>query len=288
MAPALLALWLTACENGGETSLSLDPPPEISVPPPEAPAPTPEPPSIIPGQTIRLMSYNIHHANPPLRPDVIDVEAIAAVINAEQPDFVALQEVDVHTGRSGTDVDQAQALAQMTGMEAFFSKSLDYDGGQYGNAVLSRFPIAGSQAYALPVGDEGGEIRSVARIMVTTEAGPLHFASTHLENERAGTRDLQAAVLLDIDAALEAPLVLAGDFNAEHGSSTIALIEQRFVVACPGRCPPTSSALFARRAIDFVFLNTRASSVLTVLSYRTVKERRASDHLPVLVELRYH
>src|SRR5690606_39791623 len=84
--------------------------------------PEPEPPqekTIKNGQTVRVMTYNIHHANPPAQADVIDIESIAAVINQEKPDIAALQEVDVRTKRSGVNLDQAQHLAARTGMYVF-------------------------------------------------------------------------------------------------------------------------------------------------------------------------
>ena len=53
------------------------------------------------GDTLSILTYNIHHANPPSKPGLIDVDAIAAVIVKLRPDVVALQEVDVYTNRSG-------------------------------------------------------------------------------------------------------------------------------------------------------------------------------------------
>src|SRR5690349_3450839 len=71
-------------------------------------------------QAITILSYNIHHANPPSKPGVIDLPAIANVIVKQHPDIVALQEVDVHTKRSGTTVHEAEELARLTGMHSYF------------------------------------------------------------------------------------------------------------------------------------------------------------------------
>src|SRR5690606_7643924 len=90
--------------------------------------------------TVRVMSYNIHHAAPPSKPGVIDLDAIAAVIHAQQPDLVALQEVDVFTGRSGP-FNQAEELGKRTGMSAHFFKAIDHDGGEYGLAILSKLEV---------------------------------------------------------------------------------------------------------------------------------------------------
>src|SRR5262245_12961345 len=86
--------------------------------------------------TISVLSYNIHHANPPSRADVIDIEAIAKVINQQQPQLVALQELDVHTKRSGVTLHEAQELGRLTGMQYYFFKTIDYDGGEYGIGIL--------------------------------------------------------------------------------------------------------------------------------------------------------
>src|SRR5690606_4068779 len=66
------------------------------------------------GDVLTFMTYNIHIANPPSQPaSVVDVAAIAKAINSVKPDFVALQEVDRFTDRSGKDLDQAAALAEL-------------------------------------------------------------------------------------------------------------------------------------------------------------------------------
>src|SRR5688572_7970801 len=93
---------------------------------------------------IRVMTYNVHHCNPPSVPGKIDVEAIAKLINTARPDLVALQEIDVFTDRSGKTLHQARELARLTGMYSFFGKALDFQGGEYGVAILSRFPLRDS------------------------------------------------------------------------------------------------------------------------------------------------
>src|SRR5690554_6085119 len=81
---------------------------------------------IIKDQTIGVLSYNIHHANPPSMPDSIDLGAIARVIVDSGAELIALQEVDVNTLRSGKSLDQAEELGKLTGMNVSFSKGIDY------------------------------------------------------------------------------------------------------------------------------------------------------------------
>ncbi|MBK1439121.1 endonuclease/exonuclease/phosphatase family protein [Parapedobacter sp. ISTM3] len=243
------------------------------------------------GDTVRMVTYNIHHANPPSRPGEIDIEAIAAVINRVNPDVVALQEVDVRTQRSGPSLDQARTLATRTGMQVFFSKSIDYQGGEYGNAILSRYPIVQRVRHELPsVPGVSTEARSLAVIAVETENGErIYFGTTHLDVSHAETRNLQVDKLRDVNEALGAPFVLGGDFNAQVGSETInrLVAGNVFRVACLGSCPNTIPAASPSRAIDFIFLNQAASSAFTVVGYASVNETYASDHRPVVAELVY-
>src|SRR5690606_6371938 len=107
-----------------------------------------------PKGTLKVMTYNIHIANPPSRgPGFVDINAIANVIKKEKPDLVALQEVDRFTERSGKDLDQAKAIAEQTGMHYFFAKALNRSGGEYGVAILSQEPILSSQLHSLPGAD---------------------------------------------------------------------------------------------------------------------------------------
>ncbi len=115
------------------------------------------------GTNLKILTYNIHHANPPSKPNVIDVAAIAKVINEQQPDLVALQEIDVHTDRSGKALNQAEEIARLTGMKFYFARAIDYAGGEYGVAILSKFPMEKMTNNPLPTAEgTGGEHRTLA------------------------------------------------------------------------------------------------------------------------------
>lgn len=91
-------------------------------------------------RSLKVLTYNIHGARPPAQKDVIDLAAIARVIRASDADLVALQEVDVRTERSGKEIDQAQDLGRLTERKVFFAKGIDFQGGEYGIAILSKLP----------------------------------------------------------------------------------------------------------------------------------------------------
>lgn len=241
--------------------------------------------SSLPGgkTALKVMTYNIHHANPPSEQVKIDVAAIARVINQEKPDLVALQEVDVHTERSGKNLDQAREIARLTGMKSFFMKALDYQGGEYGIAVLSRYPIVDSAGYLLPRDPAiGGEDRAVASITVELPGKKkIIFASTHLDLKEAN-RMSQAKALIGHFENSSIPMILGGDFNALASSPVIELFDQHFTRTCGNDCAPTIPVKNPNRTIDFIMYKPQAN--FKVLSTRVIDEQYASDHLPVVAE----
>jgi len=233
---------------------------------------------------IRVMSYNVHHCNPPSKPDLIDIDAIAAAIKNQNPDLVALQEIDVNTGRSGR-FNQAEELAKKLNMKFFFGKAIDHDGGDYGVAVLSKYPLTESQVYRLPTdAATKGEPRVLATVKVTLPGGKeLRFGSTHLDAQKESTnRELQIKEINRISANEKLPFILAGDFNATPESSVIIQLDQKFTRTCQS-CQPTIPVINPKKTIDFIgFL---PASGFTVISHKVVPERYASDHLPVIAVL---
>ncbi len=92
--------------------------------------------------TLRIMTYNIHHCEGTDRQ--IDIERIAEIIRKSGCDLVALQEVDRRTTRSN-QVDQLTELARLTGLHPYFGKAIDFGGGEYGVAILSKYPAISEQ-----------------------------------------------------------------------------------------------------------------------------------------------
>lgn len=233
---------------------------------------------------LRVMSYNIHHANPPSEPGLISPEAIAEVIRKEDPDLVALQEVDVNNRRSGEDLHQAEAIAEELGMYFHFAKAIDYQGGFYGNAVLSKYPILDRMDVELPA-MEGVETedRVWAGIKVEVHGKELWFGSTHLDFKTEENNLYQSNMLIEAFDDVEIPVIIAGDFNATEHSSTMELFDQYFKRTCPGDCPPTFPQIDPRRAIDFIIFQPK--DAFETLTHRVVEEEYASDHRPVVAEL---
>lgn len=231
---------------------------------------------------LRVLCYNIHHANPPSRPGVIDMAAIAGVINAQKPDLVALQEVDVNTERSGPSLNQALDLAERTGMTAYFGKAIDYMGGGYGVAILSKHPMANMKTHSLPLADgTNGEPRVVATAEITLPGNrKIVFASTHLDAQKSDTnRLLQINKVLEVFAAEKLPVILAGDFNAVPSSEVISRLDAQFMRTCKTGCGFTIPVINPNKTIDYIAFKSMTD--FRVQEHRVIREEYASDHRPV-------
>lgn len=239
-------------------------------------------------EMLRFMSYNIRIANPPSLPaGAVDVEAIARVINRVDPDFVALQEVDRFTDRSGKDLDQAQAIANLTGMKHVFIKAINRSNGEYGLAILTKFNIEETQTFSLPINQgTGAELRALGIVRVKLDDGSnLVFGTTHLDHLQDSNRELQTREALKNLVDYQGyPIVLGGDFNMNQSNPVWDIWKTVFHVPCTV-CPNTHSATRPTTAIDFIVLNQTAEAKFSVKSYKTHSEMYASDHLPVVVEL---
>jgi endonuclease/exonuclease/phosphatase family metal-dependent hydrolase len=242
-------------------------PPPSGPPSPRGPAP----------DTIRVLAYNIHHGEG--MDEVVDLERIAALIRSVDPDLVALQEVDSATTRTG-GVDQAAELGRLTGLEPVFGAFMPYQGGAYGMAVLSRWPVVASRNLRLP---DGAEPRTSLAVTVTSpEARRLRFVGVHFyrtDNERLA----QALRLEGHLAGDTVPTILAGDFNSTPGSEVLAHLAAGWTVVDKGADRLTFPSHGPEREIDFVLY--RPAARWTVVGARLLDEPVASDHRPVLVEL---
>ena len=169
---------------------------------------------------LRILSYNIHHAEGV--DGKLDVPRIAQVILSVDPDLVALQEVDKNTIRTGK-VNQDIELSRLTKMNSVFGSNITFQGGQYGNAILSKFPIIKNKNFLLPNVDSG-EQRGLlqSQIQISNKENVLFF-STHLDHRRSDTERLASAKAINQIISLDnkSPAILAGDFNDVPDSPTL-------------------------------------------------------------------
>ncbi|MCK4871756.1 MAG: endonuclease/exonuclease/phosphatase family protein [Phycisphaerales bacterium] len=237
-----------------------------------------------PMPTIRIVTYNIHHGEG--TDSVFDLERIALVISALNPDLVALQEVDRATRRS-QGVDQAADIAKLTKMHVTYGKAMDYAGGAYGVAILSRWPIEHVSNHPLPFAG-GREPRTALAAHVTTPGiGELVFVCTHLQHNSEDDRLAQAHELNALFAPpdVDSTIVLTGDFNAQIGSDPMNELLARWVDTSADSPAPTWPSDEPNVRIDYVLY--RPGGSWRVLETRVIEEAIASDHRPLLVTLQW-
>ena len=232
---------------------------------------------------LRLMTYNMHHGEG--LDQRIDLPRIAAIIDVQKPDLVALQEVDQSTRRS-QGVDQASVLAAGAKLQGHFGKSIDFAGGGYGNAILSSLPCQAVSVHALPL---SGEARSFlySRVEVP-EIGRAHWIATHLDSDwksHAG-RLKQLKAILDFAATLPSTeaVILMGDFNATPDAAEIRqMVNVGWIDATHGLAA-SFPADAPKERIDYIFIRPGAFTC-RVLDASVIDERVASDHRPVFARI---
>ena len=235
--------------------------------------------------TFRVMTYNIHHGEG--IDGRIDLQRIADVIKREGADIVALQEVDRGVLRSGKR-DLANELAALTGMSAYFDNNLNYQGGEYGNAVLTRFPIlqATNTHYKML---EPKEQRGAIQLMLWVNNRRLLFMNTHLDfretPEGAQERLMHVETMRNLIKSYgPAPVIVCGDFNSSPNSETHVAMKKfmrdSWEVAGHGS-GLTIPVQNPEKRIDYIWVSGPVKPEKV-----WVPKTDASDHLPVVGEFR--
>ena len=228
---------------------------------------------------LRVLAYNIHHGAG--NDEVLDLQRIADLIKSLDPDLVALQEIDNRTERTG-GVNQAARLGQLTGLGSVFGTFMDYRGGQYGMAVLSKLPFVNPTSHLLPPGPEPRT--SLAIDVLLPNGGEIVFAGIHFYRTES-QRMAQARRLLRVLEDEPVPVILAGDFNSTPGSQVMDLIAESFAVPDKGDDHFTFRSDDPTREIDFIVF--RPAERFTLIESRVIDAPLASDHRPVLLVVEF-
>ena len=233
--------------------------------------------------TVRVLCYNIHYGQG--NDGVYDLERLAAVIAAEKPDLVALQEVDVGVKRSGR-VHQARRLGKLTGMAVRYGPTQHYEGGLYGNAVLTKLPILDVAIHPLPYTEPTDELVTYPRgaIAVTVHGPddkPLRFISTHFQHNVPEDRVAEAKAINSLFAgdADKTPTILAGDMNSLPDSEPMQVLLKCWTNAIDDPPSPTAPSKAPRSRIDYILY--RPASHFRLSCTKVIEEPMASDHCPV-------
>jgi endonuclease/exonuclease/phosphatase family metal-dependent hydrolase len=241
---------------------------------------------------VRVLIYNVHAGKDAAGKE--SVRRIAAVVKSVDPDIVLLQEVDKRTKRSGL-VDQPAAYSELTRLHVAFGRSLDYDAGEYGIAILSRWPIRRDTAIHLPVDPpqerSGGshEPRIAMSVVIDAPFGRLDLLNTHIDasgEDRWRLQEIKTIERLAKDALSRNDRVLVGgDFNSTPESAVQAELRENgfrdMWPTCGVGAGLSYPADVPKKRIDYLFVisgfECMAARVLDV---------DASDHRPVLFTLR--
>lgn len=220
-----------------------------------------------------IMSYNVKSGMGMDRKR--DYGRTAAVIAAESPDVVAIQELDSMTNRSGRRYVLGE-LAELTGMKAYFAPAIDYDGGKYGIGLLTKEEPVDVRRYALPGREE-------ERAMIVAEFPGYFFACTHL-SLTADDRLASAEIIRRLSVESSKPFFIAGDFNAEPDSEVIGLLRQDFEILTPVD-ELTFPADTPDRTLDYIMVDKSGARMVKKVSSGVVEAPMASDHRPVVVHV---
>ena len=242
----------------------------------------------MPGAMPRILTYNVHRCVG--MDGELDLVRTAKVIAQSRPDIVALQELDVGRARTG-GVDQAHAIAELLGMQFHFHAAFMVAEEQYGDAILSTFPIRLMRAGPLPTSRavRGLEPRGALWVKIQLEGAELDVVNTHLglvpHEQRAQARALLTEEWLG-HADCTDPAILLGDFNATPRHRAYRTLAERLRDVQTGgrrRRLPTFPARLPMLRIDHVFVS-RSVAVSGVHVPRNALTRKASDHLPLVVD----
>ena len=239
---------------------------------PKAPAPV----------TLRVMTYNIHHGEG--LDGKVDLARIAELIKQERADIVALQEVDKGVVRTARR-DLPAELAALTGMTCVFNNNFHYQGGEYGNAVLTRFPVKqwSNHHYQMI---RPNEQRGILQVVLDVRGRELVFMNTHIDSRPDDAeRWLNVGEIEELTKNHgDTPVILCGDFNNLPSGRVYERLSASFQDAWvlvgqgDGFSFPASKP---NKRIDYLWIS-KDTALLPLKAWMPQSE--ASDHLPVVAE----
>lgn len=230
---------------------------------------------------VKVLSFNILHGA--TTQGDFDLDVIANVIKTTDPDLVALQEVDFKTNRA-RGMDLVIELGWRTKMASLFGRGMPFDGGEYGEGILSKFSLIESRNVALPY-SPGNEPRAALEIITTLPSGDtIAFVGTHLEHQFETDRISQVRKINEVFSQNEFPTILAGDLNAVPGSKPIDLLEAIWTPTYDKKDPdPTYSSSDPKIKIDYVMYYPEER--WRIIDTKVIQDSIASDHYAYLVTL---
>lgn len=243
--------------------------------------------SAVSAPSLRLMSYNIKYG----AESGLDLGKLAAVIKESNPDVIGLQEVDDGTRRSGGK-RETDELAVLTGMRyRYFGANFDFDGGKYGLAILSKYPLTNARVIRLDrrtTRENGYEPRIAVAADVAAKGEKITFVTVHA-SLHAEERDDNGRAILSALGASAPRAIVCGDFNETPsqaigdlltGAGMVDAFDEKhrfhFGFTAPADSP--------RRRIDFIYRGKTFGKT----AHAWVPNTKASDHRPIAVVVPLH
>ena len=233
-------------------------------------------------KVIKVLSFNILHGA--TTKSDFDLDAIAKVILETEPDFVALQEVDFKTRRA-KNYDLVTELGWRTKMAPIFGRAMPFDGGEYGEGILSKHSFISSRNVGLPY-SPGNEPRAALEVTTLLPSGDtISFIGTHLDHLKDETdRVAQAKKINEAFSNNMYPSILAGDLNAKPKSTPINILEEIWTGSYDKNNPAaTYPSDHPKMKIDYVMYFPKGR--WKVLKRKVLCDTIASDHCAYLVTL---
>ncbi len=227
-----------------------------------------------PRNTFRLMTYNIHQGFN--AGQIPSLDALVAVIGAESPDVLCLQEV-ARGWMIDEEHDALSVLAERLGMRYAWMPAM---GDLYGDAILSRFDMTDRTVIHYPV--EGGKHQPRGAISVKTSG--VTAVCTHLDDVSSATQERQEQVRMILDTWIDAsPIVIAGDMNATPDAIEVRLYDQSGFDDLGAPAGETTTMDDPQKRIDYIFgkgvIGAQAHTVPLDVAMR------ASDHRGLIVNV---
>ncbi|WP_194435186.1 endonuclease/exonuclease/phosphatase family protein [Vibrio fluminensis] len=249
--------------------------------------------------SIRVASYNIMASR------MGDTQVIRDAIKAIDADIIGLQEVDNNTGRSAanfggsntTPVNQAKYIADELGMNFVFCEAIEFDGGKYGTAILSKHPIKLIEHMYLP-NMEGKEQRSACSVEVNIPGYPAPIAAitTHLDHTDTALRMAQVRTLNDAFSTWQLPNalpIIIGDLNLTPVNPEYVELQSWFTPVDHEDLTYTAPSWNPDRKIDYILTSNAQQWDIENIEVPKPTDKvsgkawhEIADHLPLIVDMK--
>lgn len=244
---------------------------------------------LYPVDTLRVMTYNIHTG---VGADgVFNLSRIADIITEHEIDIAGLQEIDQGVERTER-VNTMKILSELTGMHAVFGKAIQFQGGEYGNGILTRYPVIEKRNHPYTF-DQTGEHRTLLYVFVEYEHDTLFVMNTHLDHRPDDAERMKSVEeILSIASKYEdMPMFLLGDINDTPDSRVVGKLKERFHDVWEEAGEGTGYTFHTEdlnRRIDYIFypgtMDTNSARIYFKPINAYTIQTPASDHLPVVAE----